>query len=86
VYVASSDSPIPHPAKELKGFVKINLKPGEQQHVTVPLDTRSFAYFDAKQGLWQAPAGRYKVLVGTSSEESKLSDGIHLSRTLTEKP
>ena len=86
VYVASSDSTVPRPVKELKGFVKVSLKPGERQHLTVQLDTRSFAYYDTNQGVWAAPAGQYKVLVGTSSEEIKLSDGITLSRILTEKP
>jgi hypothetical protein len=66
--------------------VKVGLKPGETQHVTVPLGTRSFAYYDANSGVWRAAAGTYKVLVGKSSEEIELSGEIKLARTVTEKP
>jgi beta-glucosidase len=87
----SQDKPVqpnsvPRPPKELKGFVKVNLKPGETRHVTVPLDTRSLAYFDVDNGVWKAPMGTYRILVGTSSAQIDLSSDINLPRTLTEKP
>ena len=74
------------PPKELKGFVKISLKPGETEHLTVPLNTRSFAYYDTSNGVWRAPAGTYKVLVGKSSEQIEVSSDITLQRTVTENP
>jgi hypothetical protein len=52
----------------------------------VPLDTRSFAYFDAGNGMWTAPAGTYKVLVGQSSAQIDLTGEIKLAKTVTEKP
>ncbi len=63
VYIASEDSAVPRAPKELKGFAKVSLKPGETRHVSVPLDTRSFAYYDSKNGVWRAPAGTYKSWV-----------------------
>jgi beta-glucosidase len=86
VYIADTGTSVSRAPKELKGFVKVSLKPGETQHVTVPLDTRSFAYFDASSGLWRAPAGTYKVLVGRSSEQIDLTGEIKLARAVTEKP
>jgi len=76
----------PRPPKELKGFVKVSLKPGETRNETVPLDTRSFAYYDEKSGAWRAPAGTYKVLVGKSSEDIEISGEIKLAKIVTEKP
>ncbi len=86
VYMADTGTGVPRPPKELKGFVKVNLKPGETQHVMVPLDTRSFAYYDANGGVWRAQAGTYKILVGKSSDEIELSGEINLATTVTEKP
>ena len=86
VYIADTGTSVPRPPKELKGFVKVSLKPGETQHVAVPLDTRSFAYFDTSSGFWRAPAGTYKVLVGISSEQIDLTGEVKLTRSVTEKP
>jgi len=86
VYISDTGASVPRPAKELKGFVKVNLKPGETQHVTVPLDTRSLAYFDTDNSVWKAPAGMYKVLVGTSSAQIDLTGELKLDKTVTEKP
>jgi beta-glucosidase len=49
VYVADTGSSVSRPPKELKEFVKVGLKPGETQHVTVPLGTRSFALLRREQ-------------------------------------
>ncbi|MGA8441669.1 MAG: glycoside hydrolase family 3 C-terminal domain-containing protein [Candidatus Sulfotelmatobacter sp.] len=86
LYIADNGTAVPRPPKELKGFVKVSLKPGETQRVTVPLDTRSFAYFDADGKIWRAPAGTYKVLVGQASDEIDLTGEIKLAQTVTEQP
>ena len=86
VYVSDTGDRVARPPKELKGFVKVNLKPGETQHVSVPLDTRSFAYFDTSSATWTAPAGTYKVQLGESSAKIELTDEVKLAKTLTEKP
>jgi beta-glucosidase len=86
VYIADTGTSVARPPKELKGFVKVSLKPGETQHLTVPLDTRSFAYYDANGGAWRAAAGTYKVLVGRSSDQIDLAGEITLAKTLVEQP
>jgi beta-glucosidase len=86
VYVADTGTSVSRPPKELKGFVKVNLKPGETQHVTVELNKRAFAYYDASDGVWRVPAGMYKVLIGESSSQIGLTGEVKIANTVTEKP
>jgi beta-glucosidase len=79
VYVGDGHAPLPRPVKELKGFVKVNLKPGETKRVEVPLNRRSFSYFDEKSGQWQAAPGDFDILVGPSSARIELKRKMKLS-------
>ncbi len=69
VYVSDSHSDVPRPPKELKGFSKVSLQPGETQRVTVELDQRSFAYYDVNSRDWEVTPGTFEVLVGRSSKD-----------------
>ena len=69
VYVRHVDAPVERPDRELKGFEKVTLDPGERTTVTVSLDERAFAYWDAELHDWNAPAGAYEILVGSSSRD-----------------
>jgi beta-glucosidase len=73
------------PAKELKGFSRVKLQPGETKTVTVPLNTRSFTYYDVDGKQWRAEKGIYEVMVGSSSEQIELNGKINLAQDLTEK-
>jgi beta-glucosidase len=73
------------PTKELKGFSRVKLQPGETKTVTVPLNTRSFAYYDVDGKQWRAEKGTYEVLVGSSLEQIELNGKIDLAQDLTEK-
>jgi len=73
------------PAKELKGFSRVKLQAGETKTITVPLNTRSFAYYDVNGKQWRAEKGTYDVLVGSSSEQIELNGKINLAQDLTEK-
>jgi beta-glucosidase len=72
VYVGDTHSKAARPAKELKGFSKVNLRPGESRRVTIPLDSRSFSYYDAEAKRWRADPGDFDILVGRSSEQIEL--------------
>jgi beta-glucosidase len=78
VYVADPHSKIPRPAKELKGFARITLKPGETKTTTVTLNNRSFAYYDAETKQWRADSGEYEILVGRSSQDIQLHSTVTL--------
>ena len=79
VYVGETDPKVPRPAKELKGFSRVDLAPGETKHVSVPLDSRAFTYYDTTAKDWHADAGKYSVEVGRSSAETPLHADIKIS-------
>jgi beta-glucosidase len=83
VYVGEEQAKVPRPAKELKGFAKVNLRPGETRRVTIPLDTRAFSYYDAASKHWRADAGNFDVMVGRSVEQIELTGKIALPQPLT---
>jgi beta-glucosidase len=72
VYVGDSHAPLPRPAKELKGFAKISLRPGESKQITVLLDRRAFSYYDAGKHDWAIAPGEFGILVGSSSADIRL--------------
>ena len=78
VYVSDSHAPVPRPAKELKGFAKISLRPGETKPVTVLLDRRAFSYYDVAKHDWNAAPGEFGILVGSSSADIKLQGKFSL--------
>jgi beta-glucosidase len=64
------------PLKELKGFTKVLLQPGESRQVSLTLNGRAFAWFDPGTFNWIVDAGRYRVLVGGSSDALPLSANL----------
>lgn len=85
VYIASPQAGVPRPSKELEGFTKITLQPSETRRVRVPLDLRSLAYYDVNGRQWRAEAGKYGVLVGSSSADIALTGTLTLARRATTK-
>jgi beta-glucosidase len=81
LYVAPGKAGLPRPTKELKGFKKVALKPGEKQTVTVTLGKDAFAYYDDKQSAWVAEQGGYEIVVGASSRDLRLRGEFKLART-----
>ena len=73
VYVGDRHASVPRPFKELKGFAKVQLAPGETKHVSVQLDRRAFSYYDAKSHQWKAEPGDFEVLVGRSAGQAELT-------------
>ncbi len=86
LYVAPVNSPIDRPIKELKGFEKVFLRPGQSRKVTLDLDQRSFAFFNTTKHLWDAQAGTYKILVGGSSQDLPLSGPFALKSEVDSQP
>jgi beta-glucosidase len=72
VYVGDSHAPVPRPPKELKGFAKVKLVPGQTKRVRIVLDRRAFSYFDDKAMAWKAAPGDFDILVGSSSQQIEL--------------
>jgi beta-glucosidase len=72
LYVAPVNPPVERPLKELKGFQKVHLKPGESKKVTITLDRRSLAYYNVASRKWDVAPGVYTILVGSSSQDIEL--------------
>ena len=74
VYVSDPSATVPRPDIELKGFERVTLNPGETKHVSLELDKRSLAYWDAKSNGWKVDPGTFVVSVGDSSENLPLKE------------
>lgn len=73
VYIAK---PVSGPTKELAGFEKVYLEPGEERKVTVTLDAESFLVYRSHTGKWILAGGEYGILVGSSSRDIKFTEHI----------
>jgi len=81
VYVGDTHTKVLRPAKELKGFTKVSLRPGETKKVSIILNSRSLSYYDVNVKRWRAEPGDFNVLVGRSSEQIELRGKLRLAAT-----
>ncbi|KHF40554.1 glycoside hydrolase family 3 C-terminal domain-containing protein [Halalkalibacter okhensis] len=81
LYVKDIESTVVRPEKELKGFEKVQLQPGEEKTVTFTLDKRSFAYYNVGLKDWHVESGEFEILIGKSSIEIVLSDQVTVEST-----
>lgn len=81
LYVADKESTVIRPLKELKGFEKVLLQPGETKTVTMTLDWRAFAYYEPKMKDWNVETGEFEILIGKSSEEIVLTETVVVNGT-----
>jgi beta-glucosidase len=81
VYVHDHKSALVRPYKELKGFAKVELQPGETKTVTIPLDFRAFAYYHPGYGQWIAEDGEFDILIGASSADIRCTQTVVLQST-----
>ncbi|MCH5190551.1 MAG: glycoside hydrolase family 3 C-terminal domain-containing protein [Oscillospiraceae bacterium] len=82
VYVNDVESTIYRPVKELKGFKKVFLKAGEEKEVSITLDKRAFAYYNVNLGDWHVESGEFKILVGSSSRDIRLTASVNVDSTV----
>ena len=85
LYVADPESTVFRPVRELKGFAKIHLEPGETKKVSFTLDKRAFAYWNAQIGDWHVESGEFAVQIGKSSRDIVLEASVRVEST-TELP
>lgn len=81
LFVADKESTVIRPAKELKGFEKVALEPGETKTVTFTLDSRAFAYYEPKMKDWNVESGAFDILIGKSLEDIVLSETVVVNGT-----
>jgi beta-glucosidase len=78
LYVHDSKPEVRRPEQELKGFLKIELAPGESRTVSFNLDFRSFAWFDDLDGCWRMSGGDYEIRLGSSSRDIRITGRVTL--------
>jgi beta-glucosidase len=79
LYVSDPSAKVSRPERELKGFEKVRLAPGETKHVTLNLDARAFSYWDSTAHKWTIDPGKFVIRVGDSSESTPLSAEVTLN-------
>jgi beta-glucosidase len=82
VYVHDRRSKLVRPPKELKGFAKVALQPGETKTVTIPLDFRAFAYYHPGYRQWVAEDGEFDILIAASAADVRCTLTATLRSTL----
>lgn len=82
VYVRDRQASLPRPPKELKGFAKVELQPGETRTVAIPLDFRAFAFYHPKYRCWVTESGEFDLLIGASSADIRHTVTVALESTV----
>jgi beta-glucosidase len=83
VYVHDRAAELMRPEKELKGFAKVELQPGETRTVSIGLDFRAFAYYHPRYSQWITEDGDFDLLIGASSADIRCRLTVTLESTLT---
>lgn len=78
LYVGEDHAKVARPVRELKGFERIELSPGETGHVSIPLDARSFSYYDVAAKKWMIGSSKFTISVGDSVESLPLQVALNL--------
>jgi len=82
LYISDVDSTVIRPVRELKGFEKVELAPGESRDVTFTLDKRSFAYWNEQIKDWHVESGEFRIEVGQSSRDIALCETVKVNSTV----
>jgi len=85
VYIRDVESTVIRPVKELKGFEKVELAPGEEKTVVIALDRRAFAYYNTEIGNWHVESGEFEILVGRSSADIVFREKITVNSSTSIK-
>jgi beta-glucosidase len=79
LYVSDPSAKVVRPERELKGFEKVSLAPGETRHITLNLDARAFSYWDEAAHKWTIDPGKFVIRVGDSSENTPLNADLTIN-------
>jgi beta-glucosidase len=76
IYVGDVEASVARPLRELKGFVKVHLEPGETRQVSCQLDERAFAFWSQRLQQWVVESGEFMIAVGSSSRDLVATEAI----------
>ena len=76
VYIKDQEASVKRPEKELCGFKKVFLEPGEKTSVSIPIEHNSLAFYDETAHQWKVEKGKFTLLVGTSAKDISLTEEV----------
>jgi beta-glucosidase len=83
LYIHDGHASVERPEKELKGFARVNLAPGETKTVSLSLDARSFAFYSPEKHAWSVEPGSFSILVGSSSRDIRATTDYTVAAAAT---
>ncbi len=86
LYIGLPHAKVFRPTKELKGFKKIFLEPGEEQRVNIEFDDKTFRYWNVKTNQWEIEGGDYSIMIGASSSDIRLNGFLMVKGTTETLP
>lgn len=78
LYIHDAKSTVDRPYKELKGFAKVYLQPGESKDVSISIANDALSFYDEATGAWKSEDGKFEALVGDASDNLKLKKAFEL--------
>lgn len=86
LYIGKKSDTVFRPVRELKGFKRVVLAPGEETEVTIPFDDKNFRFFDTRTNTWEIESGEYQIMIGTDAETMQLQAPMQVNGTVAEGP
>ncbi len=84
LYVGRQSDTVFRPVRELKGFSRVTLAPGESQKVTITFDDKTFRFYDTRTNTWEIESGTYQIMIGTDAEHMVLTGELAVEGTVAE--
>ena len=86
LYVSLESDTVFRPARELKGFARVELEAGEEKEVVIPFDDKTFRFFDIRTNTWEVESGTYRIMIARNANEIELKTDITIAGTVKEGP
>ena len=84
LYIGKQSDTVFRPAKELKGFKRVQLKTGEEKEVVIPLDDKAFRFYDVRTNTWETESGAYHLMIGRNADNIELEAEVMVRGTVEE--
>lgn len=82
LYVGRSSDTVFRPVRELKGFCRVTLEPGEEKEVSIAFDDKTFRFYDTRTDSWEIESGEYQIMIGCNAEEMLLEGSLTVEGTV----
>lgn len=82
LYVGRDSDTVFRPVRELKGFCRVTLEPGEEKEVSISFDDKTFRFYDTRTDSWEIESGEYQIMIGCNAEEMCLEGKMSVEGTV----